>query len=64
MVSVAGLCTKTCDESKYVVLASRVVEEVMGPMSVATVSPSVANGAVGMPEHVEPAILPLHASHE
>ena len=48
----------------YEVLAERTVLEAIVLGTKVTVDCSVANGEAGMPVHVRPAILPLHASHE
>ena len=56
--------TKSCDVSRYDVPETRVNELEIVPPIATTEEPSAANIVAGTPEHVEPAMLPLHASHE
>ena len=56
--------TKSCDVSRYDVPETRANELVIVPPIATTEEPSAANIVTGTPEHVAPAILPLHASHE
>ena len=64
IVSVTPEFTKSCVAIRYEVLETRERELERVPPSMTVVCGSVANGEAGRAVHVEPAILPLHASHE
>jgi hypothetical protein len=56
--------TKSCDVSRYDVLETRASEVEIDPPIAITEGPSAAKTVAGKPEHMDPTILPLHASHE
>ena len=56
--------TKSCVAIRYDVSETRPLLAERVPPSMTVVWASDANGAAGRAVHVEPAILPLHASHK